>query len=575
MSINKVSSKGQTDFNNKTTGMSPGGSIVEGTTQVVGAAAGWVGDTVVSGTKTLFGKKEQEKVGFMDGLTREAEKSLLKEIAKKGMLVCAGGPLMYTTLWIMQDMVRDISLLLLPKPLKYMEDLVDEDDNDFDSELAKEKELRDKLVATLEGNESVKNQEGKVEAIVRLGVSEWRHWLMRPLLLPYTRAYQLLRNLPRAGSTPVAYVPTILLSLLLVGQTPIRVAAARGTALEVALTLPRMVGVFGALSSSIWCTFRAAQLELEIDRQDRKREHVAANMEPSRAHSVDSANAVTANNTKSSLPNIDDPEWHLVGTGKSPIPAIVTTPSIAVASADIAPAILSSAAASITGNTATVQSAQIVLKSTLEEAEKAADMSTAELIVATPSPSASTANAAASNVTQTQLPFIARSIAALNDLTSRAANSISSRAQLALLSWSGLSFWMSGAGFVLNDLYLPPGDAKSTTNINSNATLAQTLRPGGLTPATNENESVAVTVSNRLKMLFSDSFAGTAVSTQHTFWGLVWEWGPAVSFCAGGIAYVCSVHSSHKRIMKRRRWRLSQRPGAEQGSQKPVNKLVE
>jgi len=118
----------------------------------------------------------------------------------------------------------------------------------------------------------------------------------------------------------------------------------------------------------------------------------------------------------------------------------------------------------------------------------------------------------------------------------------------------------------MQDLYLNSSDSKSSIHSSGGGSNSSSSSGSGSTDSggssstkssssgSSGSESVASAVSNRLKYMFTDSFASTAVAHNSNVWGLVWEWGPSVSYATGIATYLYICHKVYVINARRRRW---------------------
>jgi hypothetical protein len=156
-------------------------------------------------------------------------------------------------------------------------------------------------------------------------------------------------------------------------------------------------------------------------------------------------------------------------------------------------------------------------------------------------------------------------------LTAPCTTQLTNSQQLSLLSICGFVGWTSGGGWVMQDLYLNSSDSKSSihssgggssssSSSRSSSSGSGSTDSGGSSSTKSSSsggggsESVASAVSNRLKYMFTDSFASTAVAHSSNVWGLVWEWGPSVSYTTGIATYLYICHKVYVINARRRRW---------------------
>ena len=126
--------------------------------------------------------------------------------------------------------------------------------------------------------------------------------------------------------------------------------------------------------------------------------------------------------------------------------------------------------------------------------------------------------------------------------------------------------WTTGGGWVIRDLYLNTNDSKSSihssvgssknsssSGSSDSGSVGSSSSSGTGSGGSSSGESVASAVSNRLRYLFTDSFASTAVAHNSNVWGLVWDWGPFVSYTTGLLAYVYICHKTYAVNARRKR----------------------
>ena len=208
-------------------------------------ARGWIHDAV-----------EQGKAASSVLLSRHsegAEFALYREVSKRVCLVTMMGPAVYSSLWLVQDCVKDIALLILPS-VQTVDSLVKDSEEEADSSRA-----RSSSSSSSRSNSSSTSNHS-VETLYETFLSA--------LVQPHQDALEAVLGLSRCGNTVGAHVPTVVLSLLLALQAPARAALYLNDkenfskALQLCNPLPA-----GLLALGLWCSYQGAALDIQWQRQ--------------------------------------------------------------------------------------------------------------------------------------------------------------------------------------------------------------------------------------------------------------------------------------------------------------------